>query len=214
MNQQSSGLFASVRLGAAAVAGYAVGSVLTADLVSQLASRRNGGAVDLRATGSGNPGAANVMANLGANWGIAVLAGDIIKGAADAQAGRAIAGDAGAYLAASGAVLGHCFPLWSGFRGGKGVATSAETTVVCFPDYVPVDIGLVAASWLASRHAGKATVGASAAFVLAAFAWYRFRLPNAWGAKPTAGLPLYAAATAAIIGYKFLSAPRHFGNNK
>ena len=50
MNQQSSGLFASVRLGAAAVAGYAVGSVLTADLVSQLASRRNGGAVDLRAS--------------------------------------------------------------------------------------------------------------------------------------------------------------------
>ena len=214
MKPQLPGSFATVRLGVAAVAGYAVGSVLTADLVSRLAARRNGTAVDLRATGSGNPGAANAMANLGTNWGIAVLAGDIIKGAAGAQLGRALAGDAGAYLAASAAVVGHCFPAWSGFRGGKGVATSAGTTFVCFPAYVPIDIGLVAVSWLASRHAGKATAGASAAFVLAAFAWYRFRLPNAWGTGPTAGLPLYAVATAAIIGYKFLSAPRHFGNNK
>ena len=200
------------RLGLAATAGYLLGSVLSADVVSAAARRRSGESVDLRATGSGNPGAANAIANLGAGWGIAVLAGDLLKGAAGAQAGRIIAGDNGAYLAATAAVAGHCFPVWSGFRGGKGVATSAGTTLVCFPAYVPVDVGLVGLSWFASRHAGKATAIASIAFVGAAYAWKRFRLPNAWGAKPTGGLPLYAAATTAIIGYKFLAAPRHVGD--
>ena len=202
------------RLGLATIAGYLVGSVLTADLVAGVARRRGGDRVDLRATGSGNPGAANVMANLGTSWGVAVLAGDILKGGAGAQAGRVLAGDAGAYLAATAAVAGHCFPVWSRFRGGKGVATSAGTTLVCFPAYIPVDVGLVGLSWVASKHAGKATAVASSAFVLAAFAWYRFGLPNAWGTKPTAGLPLYAAATSAIIGYKFLAAPAHAGNRK
>ena len=201
-------------LGIAAIVGYLVGSVLTADAVSAAARRHSGERVDLRATGSGNPGAANAMANLGAGWGIAVLVGDILKGSAGAQAGRVIAGDGGAYLGATAAVAGHCFPVWSGFRGGKGVATSAGTTLVCFPAYVPVDIGLVGLSWAASRHAGKATAIASIAFVAAASAWNRFRLPNAWGTKPTGGLPLYAAATTAIIGYKFLTAPRHVGDRK
>lgn len=181
MKRQLPGRFASLRLGVAAAAGYAIGSVLSADLVSRLATRRTGNAVDLRATGSGNPGAANVMANLGTSWGIAVLAGDMIMGVAVAQAGRAIAGDAGAYLAASAAVLGHRFPAWSGFRGGKGVATSAGTTLICFPAYVPIDAGLVAASWVASRHAGKATAGASAAFVVAGFA---FRRPGVQSRPP------------------------------
>ncbi len=196
----------------ATLAGYLIGSVLTADVVAHVARRRGGEAVDLRATGSGNPGAANVMANLGTGWGVAVLVGDILKGGAGAQAGRMLAGNAGAYLAATAAVIGHCFPAWSRFRGGKGVATSAGTTLVCFPAYIPVDVGLVALSWVASRHAGKATAVASAAFVLAAYSWHRFQLPNAWGTKPTAALPLYAAATSVLIGYKFLAAPRHAGN--
>ena len=193
----------------AAVMAYLIGSLSFAVIVSRALSLP-----DPHSYGSGNPGAANAIANLGAGWGIAVLAGDLLKGAAGAQAGRIIAGDNGAYLAATAAVAGHCFPAWSGFRGGKGVATSAGTTLVCFPAYVPVDVGLVGLSWFASRHAGKATAIASIAFVGAAYAWKRFRLPNAWGAKPTGGLPLYAAATTAIIGYKFLAAPRHVGDRR
>ncbi len=51
-----------------------------------------------------------------------------------------------------------------------------------------------------------------AVFVVAALAWRLFRLPNAWGTKPTWGLPLYAAATSAIIAYRFLGAPAHMGD--
>ncbi|MGI8925445.1 MAG: glycerol-3-phosphate acyltransferase [Tepidiformaceae bacterium] len=198
----------------AAVAGYLIGSILTADVAARLANRGRTASVDLRATGSGNPGAANAMANLGTGWGAAVLAGDILKGGAAAQAGRIIAGDGGAYVAATAAVAGHCFPAWSGFRGGKGVATSAGTTLVCFPAYIPIDSALVVTSWLASKHAGKATAIASTVFVASAWAWRRFRLPNAWGTKPTTGLPLYALATTAIIAYKFLTAPRHMGDRR
>lgn len=202
-----SGAWKRRRLGLAAVAGYLIGSVLAADAVSQLA-RRRAVAVDVRATGSGNPGAANVMSSMGKSWGVAVLAGDMAKGAAAAQAGRLLAGGNGAYLAGTAAVAGHCFPLWSGFRGGKGVAASAGTTWACFPAYVPIDVGLAALGMFVSKHAGKATAIASGAFVLAAVVWRRFQLPNLWGPRPTMGLPLYAATTSAIIGYKFLSASR------
>ncbi len=197
---------------AAAFVGYLAGSVLTADPAARAARRVRRTEVDLRAVGSGNPGAANAMANLGTTWGLAVLAGDIAKGAAAGAGGRWIAGDAGAYAAASAAVGGHCFPVWSRFRGGKGVATSAGTTLAVFPAYVPVDLGLVAVSWVASRHAARATLATSALFVVAAALWKRHQWPNLWGPKPTWGMPLYAVATSAMIAYRFASAPAHRGN--
>lgn len=201
-----------LRLALSGVAGYLGGSMLTADIVSGLVRRRSAAATDLRSVGSGNPGAANAFANLGTGAGIAILAGDIAKGAIAPAVGRRIAGDAGVYLAATTAVVGHCFPVWSRFRGGKGVATSAGTTLLAFPAYVPIDISLVAVSFFFSRHAGKATAIASSVFVASSCLWYARQWPSLWGAKPTAGLPLYAVATSAVIGYKFLSAPAHAGN--
>lgn len=196
----------------AGLIGYAVGSILTADLVVKVAARRVAATPNLRRVGSGNPGAANAFANLGTGWGIGILAGDIFKGAIAAQAGRVLAGDAGGYLAASAAVAGHCFPIWSRFRGGKGVATSAGTTLVAFPAYVPIDLGLVGVSFFASKHAARATAVASSAFVMAAFVWRWRRWPNLWGTKPTWGLPAYAVATTSMIAYRFLTSPRHMGD--
>lgn len=200
------------RIVAAGLTGYTVGSILTADLVVKVVARRSPATPDLRRVGSGNPGAANAFANLGTGWGIGILAGDIFKGAIAAQAGRVLAGDAGGYLAASAAVAGHCFPLWSRFRGGKGVATSAGTTLVAFPAYVPIDLGLVGLSFLASRHAARATAVASSVFVMAAFVWRWRRWPNLWGTKPTWGLPAYAVATTSMIAYRFFTSPRHMGD--
>lgn len=200
------------RLALAGVAGYLGGSVLTADIVSRAVRRRSTAQTDLRSVGSGNPGAANAFANLGTGAGIAILAGDIAKGAIAPAIGRRIAGDAGIYLAATTAVIGHCFPIWSHFRGGKGVATSAGTTLIAFPAYVPIDLSLVGTSFFFSRHAGKATAIASSVFVASSFLWHARQWPSLWGAKPTLGLPMYAVATSAIIGYKFLAAPAHSGN--
>ena len=192
-----------LRLAAAGIGGYLLGSVLSADIASGLL-RRTGPAPDLRATGSGNPGAANAMAHMGHSWGIGILAGDIAKGFVAGIAGRRLASDRGAYLAAAAAEAGHCFPVFHRFRGGKGVATSVGTALACIPVYVPVDVGVAVAGFARTRHAGKATMLASAVFVAASVVWWLRRLPNGWGPKPTPGLPLYALATSAIIAWRFV----------
>jgi len=200
----------TVRLLAAALAGYAIGSFPTADIVSRYATRHNGddAAVDLRVAGSRNPGALNAAKVLGWKWGAFVLAGDFVKGVLASLAGGAVARGDGSYAAGSGAVIGHCAPVWSGFRGGKGLATSAGTALVCFPAYMPIDVSLAAATLAFSRgRAGTATYVASAVFITAAVYWWRRGRGNVWGPRPTIGLPLYALSTSAIIAYRFLTAP-------
>ena len=198
-----------VRVALAGVAGYLTGTFPTADIVTRYAASRDGHEItDLRAAGSGNPGALNAAKTLGWGWGAVVLAGDALKGALASVAGRAIAGDNGAYAAGSGAVIGHCAPLWNGFRGGKGLATSAGTSVICFPAYMPIDVGLAAATLALSRgRAGTATYVASAVFMGAAVCWWRAKKGNLWGPEATVGLPLYALSSSAIIAYRFLTAP-------
>ncbi len=140
------------KIGLAALVGYLAGTFPTADLVSRYAAKRDGvRAVDLRAAGTGNPGTLNAAKMLGWRWGAVVLAGDAIKGALASQLGRALAGDNGAYAAGSGAVIGHCAPVWNSFRGGKGVATSAGTSLVCFPAYLAIDVSLAAGTLALSR---------------------------------------------------------------
>ncbi len=194
----------------AGVLAYLVGSFPTADLVSKYVSRRGRRAapVDLREAGTKNPGALNAANVLGANWGLVILMGDILKGAAACVVGRRVAGDDGAYVAGMGAVAGHCLPVWSRFRGGKGVATSAGTSAVCFPAYVPFDAALAGATLALSKgQAGTATYAASGMFTVAALYWTATGKSNLWGPKPTRWLPIYAAVTSALIGYKFLAAP-------
>ena len=98
---------------AAASVGYLLGMIPSADIAARI-SRRS----DLRATGTGNPGGMNAVHMLGKSWGAAVTVADIGKGVAAARLGRALAGDAGANLASTAAVGGHCYPL--GRTGGKG----------------------------------------------------------------------------------------------
>ena len=194
----------------AAAIGYLAGTFPTADIVARYAAGRNGEiAMDLRAAGTGNPGALNAAKVLGWKYGAVVLAGDLVKGVLASLAGRALAGDNGAYAAGSGAVIGHCAPLWSGFRGGKGLATSAGTSLICFPAYMPIDVSLAAGTLMLSRgRAGTATYVASAVFIGAAVYWWRARNGNFWGPRPTIGLPLYALSSSAIIAYRFLTAVR------
>src|SRR4051812_28362049 len=105
-----------MHVAAALVIAYLLGSIPTAVGVSRLAS---GGAVDIRTAGSGNPGALNTLGVHGAKWGAVVLLVDTAKAALACVIARN-AGDAVACYAGSLAVIGHCFPVWSRFRGGKG----------------------------------------------------------------------------------------------
>lgn len=122
---------------AAIAGGYAFGMIPSADLATGWASA---GGTNLRDTGSANPGALNATKTLGKKWGGAVLLADVAKGVAAASAGRALAGPAGANLASSAAVAGHCYPL--GRSGGKGVSTSIGQVIGTFPVYLPLDIAV------------------------------------------------------------------------
>lgn len=104
-------------LAAAFVLAYLLGSIPFGLILTRLA-----GLGDVRAIGSGNIGATNVLRTGSKRLAAATLLADMAKGAVAAYAG-ALWGPDTASMAALGAFLGHIFPVWLGFRGGKGVAT-------------------------------------------------------------------------------------------
>lgn len=193
-------------LSLAGLAGYFVGTFPSADVASTIATR---GAADLRSSGSGNPGAVNAMQVLGKRWGYAVMAADIGKGALAAGVGRRIAATNGAHLCATAAVIGHCFPVWSGFRGGKGVAASVGQCLATFPAYFPIDLAVAAVTASSPRWKQRAfasTAAASITWVGASVLWWQRGWPNAWGPPATAALPLGATVSSAVILFKFANA--------
>ena len=108
--------------------GYAIGSVPFAFILA----RRAG--IDVRVAGSGNVGAANVVRTSGLPLGVTVMALDIIKGAATVLAAYAAVGSIQSMAAAgAAAVVGHIYPVWLRFHGGKGVAVAAGAFAVLAP---------------------------------------------------------------------------------
>jgi len=195
-----------LRLSLAVGLGYLLGTFPTADLVT----RRAAAGVDLRSAGTGNPGAANALKVLGPRAGAAVMVGDIAKGAVACSVGAVVAGPVGAHLAGTASVTGHCYPVWTGFRGGgKGVAASVGQCLVTFPAYFPIDAAVAAVTAANStwkQQAFAATLASSACWVLGGVVWWAKGWPNLWGPKPSALLPLAAATTSTIIVQRFLAA--------
>jgi glycerol-3-phosphate acyltransferase PlsY len=102
----------------AIVAGYLLGSIPFGLLLTRLT-----GAGDLRSIGSGNIGATNVLRTGRKGLAAATLLLDLAKGFVAVLLARQIGGAEAAAFGGAAAVLGHCFPVWLRFRGGKGVAT-------------------------------------------------------------------------------------------
>ena len=107
--------------------GYAMGSVPFAFLLA----RRAG--IDVRVAGSGNVGAANVLRTTGLPLGVTVMILDIGKGAASVLTAYAAAGTVSAAAAGAAAIVGHIYPVWLRFHGGKGVAVAAGVFAVLAP---------------------------------------------------------------------------------
>ncbi|MCB6366360.1 glycerol-3-phosphate acyltransferase [Intestinibacillus massiliensis] len=112
--------------------GYICGCFLTAEAVAR---RRTGKGADT--LGSGNPGMANIASTLGVGSGLAVLCGDVLKTALACGLCRFLffpgLGQAAVLYAGLGAVLGHNFPFWKRFKGGKGVAVTCAALVFFSP---------------------------------------------------------------------------------
>lgn len=109
--------------------GYVVGSVPFALLLA-----KRWGTGDLRLVGSGNVGAANVMRASGLTPGLLVAVLDMSKGMASVLIAERLAGSGpGPAVAGLAAVVGHVYPVWIGFRGGKGVATACGVFAMLAP---------------------------------------------------------------------------------
>ncbi|MCB2124399.1 MAG: glycerol-3-phosphate 1-O-acyltransferase PlsY [Rhodobacteraceae bacterium] len=147
-----------------AVLGYLLGSIPFGVVVTKVM-----GLGDLRQIGSGNIGATNVLRTGNKPAALATLLFDGGKGAVAVLLARAWAGEDAAQLAALAAFLGHLFPVWLKFKGGKGVATFLGTLLaLAFP------VGLAAcATWLATALVSRisslsALVASATAFIWAA----------------------------------------------
>ena len=143
----------------AAAAGYLLGTIPFGLLLTRAA-----GLGDVRKIGSGSIGATNVL-RTGRKWlAAATVLLDGGKGVAAVLVAGAFAGPVAGLWAGLGAVLGHLFPLWLGFRGGKGVATGLGVLLAAAP---PVG-ALVCAAWLVvARLARRSSLAGLVAFAVA-----------------------------------------------
>lgn len=146
----------------ALLVGYALGSIPFGLLLAKAAGKG-----DIRQTGSGNIGATNVLRAGGKGLAAATLLLDMAKGLVPVLLAWRWFPEAVSF-AAAGAVVGHCFPVWLGFKGGKGVATNAG---VSFGLAWPIGLAY-AAAWLIvlalTRISSLAGMSAVVAAVLAA----------------------------------------------
>ena len=148
------------------IVAYLIGSVPFALLLA-----RRWGAADLRRVGSGNLGAANVLRASGVKAGVLVAILDITKGAVSVMLAQRFADHAAAPAAAGlAAIVGHIYPVWLRFRGGKGVATACGVFSVLTPFAIPPALGIfVVAVWL-TRYISLGSMLASVALPPIAYA--------------------------------------------
>jgi len=173
----------------AVLCAYLIGSIPFALLLA----RRFGGH-DLHRIGSGNIGAANVLRASGVRAGIVVAALDIMKGAAGVLvAARMTSMENAGAIAGLAAVVGHIYPVWLRFRGGKGVATACGVFSVLAPLAVPAALVAFVATIWATRYISLGSVAAS--LVLPPMAW-------ATGAPEAVVLVSCALATLIIFRHR------------
>lgn len=171
-----------------AAIGYGLGSIPVGLIVGRVAR-----GIDIREYGSGKTGFTNVVRTVGARWGVVALLGDLAKGAVPVLISFAIADDALVHMTAGlAAAIGHDWPVFAGFRGGRGVATSYGVALVMNPiasaALLPVAAVVVGATRIMSlMSVGLAPVLAAVFVVLAALDVHPW--PYA----------IYAAVAAAII---------------
>ncbi|HWO56160.1 MAG TPA: glycerol-3-phosphate 1-O-acyltransferase PlsY [bacterium] len=182
---------------ASVLIGYVCGSIPTAVWVT----RRVGG-FDIRKRGSGNAGATNVARVVGVHWGILVGVIDILKGflpvlllSGAAGAGFGISAANAGLLIGIAAILGHMFPLFAGFKGGKGVLTALGV----FGALLPLEAGLGALVWVivfaTTRIVSLGSIVACLAFVAAVLSRrYLFDAPH-----PTTVVVAVLLVTALVI---------------
>ena len=172
----------------AAVLGYLLGSVPYGLVLTKAA-----GLGDIRNIGSGNIGATNVLRTGNKKLAAAVLALDVLKGAVALLIARALWGEEAGLVAGVAAMAGHVFPVWLGFKGGKGVATGAGVLLAAQPWLGLVTVVAWGAVFAATRISSASALVACAVAPIAAAIW------GDWW------LAIFAAGLAALITWRHQS---------
>ncbi|HXY25662.1 MAG TPA: glycerol-3-phosphate 1-O-acyltransferase PlsY [Candidatus Acidoferrum sp.] len=144
------------------VAAYLLGSIPFGVILARLFGS------DVRKAGSGNIGATNVARVVGPLAGILTLVLDAAKGAAAVLLAQRLSNDSATWMmvAALAALVGHCFPVWLKFKGGKGVATAAGVFLTLSPLAFAVAIALFVLVVVFSRYVSLGSISAAAAMPL------------------------------------------------
>lgn len=130
---------------------------------------------DVRRHGSGNAGATNMARVYGMKAGLATLALDMLKTIAAMLIGKYLAGTAGMAIAGAFCIIGHCFPLYFGFRGGKGVSVGAALGLM---DGLAVFGAIMAVFFAVALIGKKVSLGSICAAISLPIAAYIFNVPD------------------------------------
>jgi glycerol-3-phosphate acyltransferase PlsY len=136
----------------ALVIGYLLGSIPSGFLAARLRG------IDIRTVGSGSMGTTNVFRTVGGKLGSLVMAADILKGLAAVLIGTAVGGTVWGILAGAAAMAGHVWPVWLGFKGGKGVATGMGVLLGVAPVAVLAAVPVWVAIALSTRLVSVASI--------------------------------------------------------
>jgi len=132
--------------------GYLLGAIPFGYLVSKCRG------IDIRQHGSGNIGATNVFRILGRPWGVLVFALDVLKGVVAVQLAMGLYSANLGIVAGLGCFLGHCFPVWLGFKGGKGVAVGAGILIGLTPWTAVIGLIIWGVTFQISRYVSLASI--------------------------------------------------------
>ncbi|MFA5155686.1 MAG: glycerol-3-phosphate 1-O-acyltransferase PlsY [Patescibacteria group bacterium] len=142
------------------VSAYLLGSII----ISPALGRTKG--IDIRRRGSGNPGATNTFRVLGWKMGLLELLFDIIKGIVPVWASYALGRQPWELVAVGTAVIiGHLFPVFGNFKGGKGVATATGVLIVLSPLGLGIALLIFVATYIATHYVSLASILATATIV-------------------------------------------------
>lgn len=139
-------------VGLSAVVGYLLGSISSSIIVGKTYG------IDIRQHGSGNAGTTNILRTLGKKAALFVLLGDIIKGVVAYLIGYAIYGSMGAMAGGTAAIIGHNWPLYFRFKGGKGALTSITVVMLMDPIIGLIIIGVFALVVAITRYVSLASI--------------------------------------------------------
>lgn len=139
------------------VIGYLLGSISTGVILSRVFGHK-----DIRSQGSGNSGTTNMLRVMGKKFALLTFVGDLLKGIIAVLIGKALLGtQAGEIVGAFGAILGHNFPLYFGFKGGKGIATSFGCLLIVFPLQTLCAFGVFLLLVATTRYVSAGSLGAA-----------------------------------------------------